>query len=1144
MHRHIYVIAIAGFVLPFWFSDPTACAQSAREFETTIRPLLHEKCAKCHGRKDPKAGLVLTTVDGIARGSKSSAVIVPGEPSQSRLIQAVRYTGRFKMPPGERLGSEEVAKLEHWVEKGAIMPGNKIVTRSPAAAGRITDQDRRWWSFQPIQLTSPPLVQADHQVRNEIDRFIIAKLESYGLQLSPPADRATLLRRVTFDLTGLPPTPDAIDSFLNDSRPGAYRRVLDRLLASPQYGERWGRHWLDIARYADTNGGGFDYVYPNAWKYRDYVVKAMNADVPFDVFITEQLAGDLLPVPRDETLYLDRLAATGFLTLAPKGLGMQDKEQMAMDVVDDQIDVLGRSLLGMTLSCARCHDHKFDPIPTSDYYGLAGIFRSTVSLTGFEQNPSYWPETPLEFPVVTDARNEYIKRKAANAKSIKSVTQSAREKVITRVRSELTRYLEAATRLYHQLPPGRLIAHWPMDHVQGTRVLATRGPEGMLDNVGADKSQIPLSVEGRIGQALRFTGQKQVVSFPADHLAAFEFDTTTDFSVSFWLRAVEGYQPQSADTLFSITYDKAMTFIAMRPGSYNGIYLRHYDGAQAVDIKPSSDQLPILTNNQWHHVVFTSDRDGAGRVFIDNRLMGEVPIAGVSSKAEYSGSRSLLIGVSNNAFQGDMDDLAIWNRVLLPIEVNQLASQSRDPSKAKNVVQIEKEKQKSEKHSGNTPYSYEEAAGQGLVTVILKNFVGLLRKAAVDKESAFHILTGDDEVTRETIDRLVSDPTESLQAILDSEKGPLRRDDIREEFFSGDDRQRLAELTEQAHEIEKTAVPPAKNAMVAYDAKDIANLRIHIAGDRHDLGEEVTRGFPQVVTLPEGSTRRIPEQQSGRLQLAAWLTHRNNPLTVRVFVNRVWQWHFGTGIVATSDNFGRQGEKPVHPELLDWLSIQFVEDGWSLKRLHRWIMLSATYQQSSAVRDDNNGGEVDSGNRMLWRMNRRRLEAEPIRDAMLAANGTLDQLMGGTVNDWKAKMFSVNDANEETANFDTHRRSIYLPVIRGAAIHEMMQLFDFGDPNSITSLRYPTTVTAQALFMMNNPFVHDQAKAFGKRLLAIHDVSDRQRIHYAYRLTVGRRATEKEMTRVLDFLKSGQRQSAWNMFCHSLFCLNEFVYIQ
>ena len=336
------------------------------------------------------------------------------------------------------------------------------------------------------------------------------------------------------------------------------------------------------------------------------MVKAINADVPFDVFITEQLAGDLLPVSRDETSYLDQLAATGFLTLAPKGLGMQDKEQMAMDVVDDQIDVLGRSLLGLTLSCARCHDHKFDPIPTSDYYALAGIFRSTVSLTGFDQNPSYWPETPLEFPAVTDARKQYIKRKTANAKSVKLVMQSAREKVITRVRSELTRYLEAATRLYHQLPPGRLIAHWPMDHVQGTRVVATRGPEGMLDNVGADKSQIPLLVEGRIGQALRFTGQKQVVSFPADYLAAFDFDTTTDFSVSFWLRTVEGYQPQSADTLFSITYDKAMTFIAMRPGSYNGIYLRHYDGAQAVDIKPSSDQLPILTNNQWHHVVFLS----------------------------------------------------------------------------------------------------------------------------------------------------------------------------------------------------------------------------------------------------------------------------------------------------------------------------------------------------------------------------------------------------------------------------------------------------------------------------------------------------------------------------------------------------------
>ena len=354
-------------------------------FESRVRPLLLKKCGECHGKEDPEGKLTLTSVEGIAAGGASGPTVVPERLDQSRLIQAVRYTAKLKMPPDTKLLAEEIAILEKWVRDGAALPGANIEARKGSLSGEftITDEDRNWWAFRAVRNPVPPPVEARARVLKPVDRFVLRRLEEKGLTLSAPADRQTILRRITFDLTGLPPTLAEIDAFLNDDSPDAYERLVERLLASPGYGVRWGRHWLDVARYADTNGGGFDYVYPNAWRYRDYVVRSFNADKPYDQFLVEQLAGDLLSVEPNcsEDEYVDRLTATGLLTLAPKGLGMQDKEQMVLDVVDDQIDVLGRSLIGLTLSCARCHDHKFDPISTRDYYALAGIFRSTTSLT-------------------------------------------------------------------------------------------------------------------------------------------------------------------------------------------------------------------------------------------------------------------------------------------------------------------------------------------------------------------------------------------------------------------------------------------------------------------------------------------------------------------------------------------------------------------------------------------------------------------------------------------------------------------------------------------------------------------------------------------------------------------------------------------
>ena len=390
-------------------------------FELKIRPLLVQQCGDCHGTDEPESGLTLTTVDGLLKGGESGPVIEPGNPTASRLVQALRYTGRIKMPPDGKLADRAIVELVQWIKTGATMPQprKQPSPRKPKSRGPLfTDEEKSFWAFRPIGDPAPPQVRRVDWPSTDLDRFVLARLEASGLTPNPRASRRTLIRRATFDLLGLPPTPDEVDAFVNDVSPNAFDKIVDRLLASPHYGERWGRHWLDVARYADSNGGGFDYVYPTAYQYRDYVVAAMNRDLPYDQFLTEQLAGDLLPAGQDTAAYFERLKATGFLTLAPKGLGMQDKFQMELDVVDDQLDVLGRTVMGLTLACARCHDHKFDPIPTQDYYSLAGIFKSTVTLTDTDKNPSYWPESPLELPDVTRARLQYEQRWAANQKAV------------------------------------------------------------------------------------------------------------------------------------------------------------------------------------------------------------------------------------------------------------------------------------------------------------------------------------------------------------------------------------------------------------------------------------------------------------------------------------------------------------------------------------------------------------------------------------------------------------------------------------------------------------------------------------------------------------------------------------------------------
>ena len=1123
MARLLTLALIASAGMPIM-----AAAEDFDFFERKVRRLLIAKCGECHGDDEPDGRLTLTSVAGIKKGGSLGSVLVSGKLEQSRLIQAIRYTSKLKMPPDGKLSPGEIAVLEKWVKAGAAMPGGGVSTRP--SEFQITDEDRQWWSFQPIGQFEPPEVEHDERVRTALDRFVLRQLEKHGLSLSADAERRSLIRRVTFDLIGLPPTPEEVAEFVNDRRPDAYQRLVERLLASPHYGIRWGRHWLDLARYADTNGGGFDYVYPMAWRYRDYVVRAFNQDKSYTRFLTEQLAGDLLIADtQNEQEHVDRLVATGLLTLAPKGLGTQDKQQMVLDVVDDQIDVLGRSLMGLTLSCARCHDHKFDPIATKDYYALAGIFHSTTTVINTDKNPSYWPERPIELPSVTAARKQYVSRKAANEKAIAEVKKKADADIIAAAKKRLADYLFAAARMRHAQTWQPPVAHWAFDSDAGGIVNAITGSDGMLANVD-EGGPIPARADGRLGKALRFVGKKDVVAF--DNAKELDFGTSTDFTISLWLRAAKNYSPRTADSIISVRYGKPMWFVALRPSGYNGIYLRHYDGNRTVDIKPSSNRLPQLTNNRWHHIVFTSDRDGDGCVFIDGEKAGQASIAAASKTAKFEGVTSFTIGPSVNAFRGDLDDIAIWDRVLSPSEIATYFEQATDPGR--NVAAV----QKAMRPTGKNVFTVDKAAQQGLVPSIIKRFISLIDHAVKDENSPWVTLL-EPSVSMDAVSRLIKNKQSAIQAILNHKKSnPFVVQNDVAQFYDDNVNSRLSQLTRESEAIEKTQVPAPEMAMIAFDAAKVANLRVHLAGDRKNLGEVAERGFPEIVDVNPEHSRRI-DSQSGRLQLARWITSAEHPLTARVFVNHVWKWHFGEGLVRTPDNFGRLGERPSHPELLDWLARRFIESGWSIKDLHRQIVLSSTYKQSS-VTHNSRLAEVDSGNLLLGRMNRRRLEGEALRDAMLAVSGRLDPRIGGTVNQWKAKMFSVDDKNAEVANYNTTRRSIYLPVVRGAALHEMLQLFDFGDPNSITAYRDVTTVAPQALFLMNSPFIVDTAKGFARRLEQRDDLDVAARVRLAYELALSRPPSADEQKRVVKFV---EQQQDWQRVCHMLLCLNEFAYI-
>ena len=918
-------------------ADPSAAGREVSEasesvagidfFERRIRPLLVDHCYECHAGDEWAGGLRVDSREDLLEGGDSGPAVRPGDPDGSRLIEAVSYRNLdLQMPPAGRLSDQQVADLRHWVEAGAADPRRRDSDR-PAnpPTGMSIEAGRQFWSFRPRASVSPPRPADPGWVRTPIDAFILDRLDGAGLAAAPPADRRTLIRRVTFDLTGLPPTPEETEAFLADESPGAWERVIDRLLASPRYGERWGRHWLDVARYADSNGLDENLAYGNAWRYRDYVIDSFNRDRPFDRFLIEQLAGDLIPdADRDSR------TATGFLSLGAKVLAEPDHEKLVMDIIDEQLDTTGKAFLGMTLGCVRCHDHKFDPILQRDYYALAAIFKSSRTLA------------------------------------------------------------DSKTGAIH---------HW-YEHAFGDEAELARIEQ--VDAAIGEKKAAANRFKSQAMSAIR----SEAVSRAAVYLAA-----AAEISPAASLRDIEG---------------------VAEPLGLHPRILHHC----RLHLEYHREQ-PLWA--RWHRLV----GDGAGFADIESHFA------------------ALFAEPSGEAAEGDAGE--------------QDAAEGDAVGPGDDVAEL-----------------------RALAQTALQDASGFL---TVPAKPAFAF----DEATLAEYYRLL-------------------------------DEARVAE----------SEAPDAPAAMGVGEAETLVRLPLHIRGSHRNLGDPVPRGFPRVMLSP-GQEVALPDDRSGRLEFARWLADPDHPLTARVYVNRVWRWHFGRGLVASTENFGVLGDRPSHPELLDWLAEEFVRSGWSTKSLQRLILSSAVYQMASYHPQTEQAATIDPENALRWRFDVRRLEAEPIRDAILEVSGMLDRTVGGKTVPLRNRQFVFDHTSIDHTDYDSRRRAVYLPVIRNH-LYTFFEQFDFPDPTMPSGDRAVTVIAPQTLLLMNDDFVMEAAASLADRSRVAAGEGMAGRVEWIYRRAVNRPPGGDEVRRAERFVTevsgADSRELAWQMFCQALLSSNEFVFVR
>jgi cytochrome c553 len=895
-------------------------AQQVEFFEANIRPVLMDTCGECH-LDDPDGGLRVDSRATLIKGGETGPAIVPGDPEKSLLLHAIRRDeGYPRMPKTKpKLPDATIAAFAEWIRQGAPWPAQPQVAGSEKAAARpaatITAEQRAWWAFKPLAHPAPPPVANGEWARTDIDRFILARHEKEGLAPVKPADRRTLVRRATLDLTGLPPTVAEVEAFVADTAPDAFAKVVDRLLASPRYGEAWGRHWLDVARYAEDDPRSLDPMqrgynpYPNAYLYRDWVVKAFNDDMPYGTFVKAQLAADLMDEPSRPRM----LPALGFLGVGPWYYDNGSVEVTRADERHDRVDVVSRGFLGLTVACARCHDHKYDPIPQRDYYSLAGVFLN-----------SPYHEYPLAPASVVEEYKALEKKRKNKQELLSDFMTTESQQLAQTLALQTSKYMQAA---------------WKV------------------------------SGEPKADAAATATGDK------------------LDYELfQRWLR-----------------------FLAKPPKFYP--YLKKWQ--EMIKEGGSEDEAKTLATE-----------------FQD--LVVEVMFEARAIKEENDIIRAKALPGTKKKEKANLPNEFITNDDFCPGCALEL----------KNLT-------------GDRVFLYGD--------MFLGEFVD-----SADPANA----------------------TEESKPALFAFRGPAL-----DRWLGPDRRRYIDDLREDIKALGKALPPKYAYVHGVRDLEAAAPIRVAIRGNPFKPGDEVARHFPSVLVEGEPATF---VKGSGRQELADAIVRQ--PIAMRVIVNRVWKWHFGTGLVNSPSNFGKLGDQPSNPELLEFLASWFVENGQSIKKLQRQLMLSAVYQLSAG--DSPAAFAKDSGNRWYWRANRRRLSAEEVRDSALFVAGALDDKMGGP--------------SEELTSSAT-RRTLYGKVSR-YKLDSFLQLFDFPAPTISAEQRFSTNVPLQRLFLMNSDFMQQQAERLARTLET--EASNSARIAKAYRTLFGRDPKPEELAAGLEYLSA------------------------
>ena len=1094
-------------------ADKQVTAQQAAFFETKIRPVLVERCVGCHSGDDPESGLKLESREDLLRGGELGSTLVPGRPKQSFLISALKHDEFIKMPPKAKLPTQQVVDFTQWVQMGAPWPNSGIAMPAPktnpeADTGqRFTAEQRGHWAFQPVAASSPPELTSDWP-QSPIDAFILSQLNKANLQPAPPADRRTLIRRATFDLTGLPPTRAEVDAFLRDESSSAFAKVVDRLLASPRYGEKWGRHWLDVVRYADSNGLDENLSYANAFRYRDYVICAFNDDRPYDRFVQEQIAGDLLPEVNDERQNMDRYIATGFLAIGPKMLAEDDPMKMQMDIIDEQLSTLGQAFMGLTLGCARCHDHKFDPLPTEDYYSLAGILKSSKTMENHKV-VAVWYERPLVSSDVTEQIASIDKAVADTNLRIEQLTNAQRERIRQQMQTEFGRYLLATAAL---------------DRFEKQTKTHRESVNAGNSPFAVHNGSVLFEAETfHRGNVERLTdGYGEGIGVIATRGAAYaEYDLHVDQAGQYALEirhAAADSRPLNV-IVNGKTVQKAVA--GQVTGSWYPDTQRWFAAGQ-FDLAAGQNTLKLDSAKVYPHI------DQLQLVYRGPEpwpFPAPPPMSLTQIAALHKVNPELSF-----VWREFLKQVAAGKLTEFPSFVTwQSFARLNDDTFARDASKVLNELSSTDGLGATTPSSLKIALLQATPQSLAE--VASVYQQLLD---TFTDQSNDDNVLKQEWYRLPSPlpgPSEIAPSMLPTEP-----------------RRELQALQDKLQQL--TSSRPTYDVAMGVTEAAAEDLRVHLRGSHIALGKTVPRRFPRIISGVEKFP--IAEHESGRLQLAKWLSSPQHPLTGRVLVNRVWHWRFGRGLSPTVDNFGLLGQPPTHPELLDWLTRRFLDSGGSIKQLHRLMMLSSTYQMSTQFSEASR--KADPENKLLWRFRRRRLTAEEMRDSLIALGAGLKHRVGGSLLKVKNRGYVTVSGTNLTDEYQSLRRSVYLPVVR-SAVYEVLQTFDFPDPAVAAGVRQTSTVAPQALMMMNSKLVDRQTLAMAQRLLALP--SDSERITTAFEAALHRPPDVAEVESGRHFVRQAQRLTsateqkadgdllrAWQSYCRVLLSSNEFVYVE